>query len=85
LEQLELKQAVADLGITKTKAKAPANTTTKAKPVQPSKRAKRERSEMEAPRRQSSRLKKDVIDPNESPSRRKRREVILLVPPVVQY
>lgn len=73
LEELELKQAVSDLGIPKTKIKPP--TATKAKPVQPSKRPKREWSEVEAPRRQSSRLKKETIDPNESPATRKKREV----------
>jgi WD repeat-containing protein 76 len=72
LEELELKQAVADLGIPKTKA-------TSAKPVQPSKRAKRERFETDVPRRQSSRLKKEAVDPNESPKERKRREVRLLI------
>jgi hypothetical protein len=71
LEELELKQAVVDLGIPKTQA-APK---TKAKPVQPNKRAKRERPEIDAPRRQSSRLKKEVIDPNETPAERKQREV----------
>lgn len=73
LEELELKQAVADLGIPKTKA----TPTTKAKPIQPSKRIKRERAEVDAPRRQSSRLKKGAIDPNESPEERKQREVRL--------
>lgn len=76
LEELELRQAVADLGIPKTKA-APK---TKAKPIQPSKRPpKRERSEPDAPRRQSSRLKKGAIDSaNETPEERKQREASLL-------
>ncbi|KAH7921730.1 WD40 repeat-like protein [Leucogyrophana mollusca] len=70
LEQLELKDAVGQLGVP-AKTKAPAKS--KAKPVQPSKRVKRER-EVEAPRRQSSRLKKEVVDPNESPSKKRKRE-----------
>jgi len=71
LDELELKQAVADLGIPKTKA----TQKSKAKPVQPSKRVKRERSESDVPRRQSSRLKKGAVDPSESPAERKQREV----------
>ena len=72
LEELELKQAVADLGIPKVQA-APK---TKVKPVQPSKRVKRERSETDAPRRQSSRLKNGAIDLNElSPEEKRQREV----------
>ncbi|KAF8636726.1 hypothetical protein AX17_003529 [Amanita inopinata Kibby_2008] len=66
LEQLELKQAVEDLGVPRPKVKP------KAKPVQETKR-KREPSELEAPRRSSARLRK-VIDPNESPGKRRKRE-----------
>lgn len=40
----------------------------------------REDDKVEAPRRQSLRLRKEVVDPNESPSRRKRREVYLELP-----
>ena len=75
LEELELKQAVADLGMPKVQAVPKA----KAKPIQPSKRVKRERSDVDVPRRQSSRLKKGpgAIDPNESPEEKKQREVRL--------
>ncbi|KAG6845324.1 hypothetical protein H0H87_010781 [Tephrocybe sp. NHM501043] len=72
LEELELKQAVAGLGIAASVSKA----TTKAKvqPVQPKKRVKKEAAEVEAPRRQSSRLKRGAIDLDESPSKRQKRE-----------
>ena len=70
LEQLELKQAVEDIGIPKPKAKPTA------KPVRPAKR-KRETSEPEAPRRHSARLR-GVIDPNEGPAQRRKREVCQL-------
>ncbi|KAF5381091.1 hypothetical protein D9615_003996 [Tricholomella constricta] len=74
LEELELKQAVAGLGISpKPAPKA------KAKPVQPKKRVKKEASEAEAPRRQSSRLKRTAIDLDESPSKRQKREADLEV------
>ncbi|KAJ7685238.1 WD40-repeat-containing domain protein [Mycena polygramma] len=69
LEQLQLKQAVQNLVPVKTKA-----TKSQAKPIQSAK-AKRPREEVqEGPRRQSARLRKDAIDPNESPSKRQRRE-----------
>ncbi|KAK7467183.1 hypothetical protein VKT23_004241 [Stygiomarasmius scandens] len=68
LEQLELKQAVQDLGFP-----AKPKTSTKAKPVQPAKRVKKEKSEAEAPRRQSARLR-NVIDPSESPLKKRKRE-----------
>ncbi|KAJ7109432.1 WD40-repeat-containing domain protein [Mycena epipterygia] len=72
LEQLQLKQAVEDLIPAKPKA-----TKSQAKPIQSSK-TKRPRDETsEGPRRQSARLRKEVVDPNESPSKRKRREAEL--------
>ncbi|KAH7910178.1 WD40-repeat-containing domain protein [Hygrophoropsis aurantiaca] len=71
LEQLGLDDTAGQLGVPK--AKAPAKT--KAKPIQPAKRVKREREvEAQAPRRQSSRLKKEVVDLNESPSKKRKRE-----------
>ncbi|KAG5650769.1 hypothetical protein H0H81_011108 [Sphagnurus paluster] len=73
LEELDLKQAVAGLDITPKSAPP-----TKAKPVQPKKRVTKE--EVEAPRRQSSRLKRSAaIDVNESPSKRQKREAELEV------
>ncbi|KAF9013865.1 WD40-repeat-containing domain protein [Cyathus striatus] len=73
LEQLELKQAVDGLGLPPPKGKSKSSAT-KGKPVQPAKR-KREREPLpEAPRRQSARLRKNVIDPNESPGQRRKRE-----------
>ncbi|KAI3610521.1 hypothetical protein WG66_006944 [Moniliophthora roreri] len=69
LEQLELKQAVEELGLSKPKAPAPK---TKVKPIQPNKKVKKEK-EVEAPRRQSARLR-NVIDPNESPEKKRKRE-----------
>lgn len=70
-EDLGLKQAVKDLGTSKPAAQ------TKAKPVQPKARVKRERDEAEfAPRRQSRRLKQQHGDySNETPEERKIREV----------
>ncbi|KAE9409689.1 WD40 repeat-like protein [Gymnopus androsaceus JB14] len=70
LEQLELKQAVDALGFT-TKQAPPK---TKAKPVQSTKKVKKE-AEAEAPRRQSARLRGSTsIDPNETPSKKRKRE-----------
>ncbi|KAF8447319.1 WD40-repeat-containing domain protein [Boletus edulis BED1] len=70
LEQLELKDAVAALGVSVKPKPAPKP---KAKPVQAAKRVKRESTE-EAPRRQSARLRKDdAVDPNETPAQRRKR------------
>ncbi|KAF8552580.1 WD40 repeat-like protein [Imleria badia] len=70
LEQLELKDAVAALGVPVKPKPAPK---TKAKPVPAAKRVKRELTE-EAPRRQSARLRKDeAVDPNETPAQRRKR------------
>ncbi|KAF8838340.1 WD40 repeat-like protein [Paxillus ammoniavirescens] len=70
LEQLDLKDAGSSLGAYVKPKPAPKP---KAKPIQPSKRVKREAT-TEAPRRQSSRLKKDVVDPNETPVQKRKRE-----------
>lgn len=67
LEQLELTQAVASLPSKAPKAEP------KAKPVQPSKRSKASK-EAEAPRRQSARLRRGAVDPNEAPSQKRKRE-----------
>ena len=69
LEQLQIKQAVDKLIPAKAK---PAKS--QAKPIQPSKPKKTREAQSHAPRRQSARLR-DVPDPNESPAKRKRREV----------
>jgi hypothetical protein len=70
LEQLELKDAVATLGVQAKPKPAPKP---KAKPIPGIKRVKRELAE-EAPRRQSARLRKDVpADPNETPAQRRKR------------
>ncbi|KAL0565950.1 hypothetical protein V5O48_016065 [Marasmius crinis-equi] len=69
LEQLELKQAVEDLGFP-SKSKPPPKT--KAKPIQSAKKAKKEPA-IEEPRRQSARLR-NVIDPTESPDKKRKRE-----------
>ncbi|EIN07316.1 WD40 repeat-like protein [Punctularia strigosozonata HHB-11173 SS5] len=69
LEQLELDEAAAALGAQK-KRSAPT-----AKPVQPAKKkVKRESDEIPEPRRQSSRLKRSVVDPDETPAKRRKRE-----------
>ncbi|KAG6814381.1 hypothetical protein H0H92_010967 [Tricholoma furcatifolium] len=75
LEQLELKQAVAGLGISPSASKPEK----KAQLVQPKKRVKKETAHVEAPRRQSSRLKRAAIDLDESPSKRQKREAELEV------
>ncbi|PBK96921.1 WD40 repeat-like protein [Armillaria gallica] len=75
LEELELKQAVEGLGFqakpTKNEAKK------RAQPVQPSKRKQTKTEEQEPTvRRHSARLR-NVTDPNESPSRKRKREAEL--------
>ncbi|EIW85143.1 WD40 repeat-like protein [Coniophora puteana RWD-64-598 SS2] len=70
LEQLDLKDAASQLGVP---AKSKSQTKPKAKPVQPKKRPRQE-SEPVAPRRQSARLMKEVIDLNESPVTKQKRE-----------
>ncbi|KAI0035101.1 WD40 repeat-like protein [Vararia minispora EC-137] len=71
LEQLQVKEAVSALGIPAKPSPEP-----KAKPIQPSKKAKAksEKEVVEAPRRQSSRLKRAAVDPNESPAKKRKRE-----------
>ncbi|KAJ7709851.1 WD40-repeat-containing domain protein [Mycena rosella] len=78
LQQLQIKQvslkptqAVDDLIPVKSK---PA---TQAKPIQSAKTKRPREAGPEAPRRQSTRLRKEAADPNESPSKRKRREAEL--------
>ncbi|THH08660.1 hypothetical protein EW146_g8923 [Bondarzewia mesenterica] len=73
LEQLELKEAVAELGMP-AKHKASPQPKTRAKPVQPGKRKRNRELVQEPPRRQSSRLRGWSIDPNESPEKRRKRE-----------
>lgn len=71
LEELELKDAVASLGLSK-----PPPGKSSAKPVQSAKRVKRQRTEDVGPRRTSARLRTaPVIDPNESPRSKRQREV----------
>jgi hypothetical protein len=72
LEALELQGAGAEA------VRSKANHKDKPKPVQSSKAKKRTVTQVEdAPRRQSSRLRAHVVDPNESPSKRRKREVIV--------
>ncbi|KAF9218287.1 WD40 repeat-like protein [Gyrodon lividus] len=70
LEQLDLKDVRSSLGVQAKPRPAPKP---KAKPIQPTKRVKREAS-AEPPRRQSARLRKEVVDPNESPLQKRKRE-----------
>ncbi|TDL24768.1 WD40 repeat-like protein [Rickenella mellea] len=74
LEELDLTGVAAKLGLPSGSSKNTAKEKSKAKPVQPAKKVKRERDEVVAPRRQSSRLKREVVDPDESPSKRRKRE-----------
>ncbi|EGN95971.1 hypothetical protein SERLA73DRAFT_170411 [Serpula lacrymans var. lacrymans S7.3] len=72
LEQLDLKGVGTQMGFPANKVSPPK---AKAKPIQP--RIKREKPKIEAPpreTRQSARLKKEVVDPNESPSKKRKRE-----------
>ncbi|KDQ60939.1 hypothetical protein JAAARDRAFT_173322 [Jaapia argillacea MUCL 33604] len=71
LQQLDLKEAAVSLGAP---SKSTSNAKTKAKPIQPAKKRKREDVEEVVPRRQSSRLKKSVPDVNESPEKKRKRE-----------
>ncbi len=73
LEELELKQAVEGLGFSAKPTKKEAKK--KAQLVQPSKRKQTKTEEQEPTvRRHSARLR-NVTDPNESPSRKRKREV----------
>ncbi|KAJ3719734.1 WD40-repeat-containing domain protein [Lentinula raphanica] len=76
LDQLELKQAVEGLGFPDKKGSQKAKEKSQAKPVQPAKRVKKDSVEKDAPRRQSARLRSSavVVDPNESPSKKRKRE-----------
>ncbi|KAG2078259.1 WD40 repeat-like protein [Suillus decipiens] len=72
LEELDLKDAVTQLGIPPKPKPSPRK---RAKPIQPAKKVKREHLEVvEPPRRQSARLKKEVVDPNETAAQKKQRE-----------
>ncbi|EPQ58018.1 WD40 repeat-like protein [Gloeophyllum trabeum ATCC 11539] len=75
LEELDLKGAVAQLGLPSKGAQAK-RAAAAAKPVQPAKKRKREeKDEAPAPRRQSTRLRRaGAADPNETPAERKIRE-----------
>ncbi|KIK18943.1 hypothetical protein PISMIDRAFT_169387 [Pisolithus microcarpus 441] len=68
LEELGLKDTSTSLGLPPKHTPKP-----KAKPGQSAKRPKRELVE-QAPRRLSARLRKEVIDPNETPTQRRKRE-----------
>lgn len=69
MQGLALHHSSSLLGKTKNEKPKP-----NAKPVQPAKR-KRKDLEEEAPRRQSARLRKTTVVPNETPAERKKREV----------
>ena len=69
-----MKGAITNLALPADTSKAKA----KAKPVQPARKSKRTRDEAPVATRQSSRLRKETIDPNESPSKRIKREVCRL-------
>ncbi|TFK76374.1 WD40 repeat-like protein [Pluteus cervinus] len=76
LEQLDMKQALTDLSLPKSKVIEKPKPT--AKPVQPAKKVKeRVKEKIEPPRRQSTRLQKSVVDPNETPAKKRKREAEL--------
>lgn len=75
LQELELTDAVNNIGFSKKPPPPPPKAQTKAKPVQPAKRTKREAVEDPGPRRQSARLKRSADDPNESPEEKRARLV----------
>ncbi|TFK54762.1 WD40 repeat-like protein [Heliocybe sulcata] len=71
LEELDLKGAVADLGLPSFVSKEKS----KAKPVAAAKKRKREEEEGAVPRRQSTRLRRGaVVDPDETPEERRKEE-----------
>jgi flagellar motor protein MotB len=82
LEELDLKDAVTQLGIPPKLKPAPG---TRAKPIQPAKKVKREREVVDVPRRQSARLKKEVVDPNETAAQKKQREVSASTTIILQH
>ena len=82
LDELELTDAVDNIGFSKKPPPPPPKAKAKAKPVQPSKRTKREVVEDTGPRRQSARLKRSADDPNESPEKKRARLVRTLPNPV---
>jgi len=85
LEELELADAVNNIGFSK-KSSPPPKAKSKAKPVQPAKRAKREVVEDPGPRRQSARLKRSADDPNESPQKKRARLVrTCIIPSLLFY
>jgi hypothetical protein len=67
-----LQENVAQLGIGQ--QQKPSQAKKKAAPIQPAKKTKKDKPETVAPRRQSQRLRASVIDPDESPSRKRKRE-----------
>lgn len=71
LESLNLKDATANI----VSRKREIENEKRAKPIQPAKKIKREKLAIQEPRRQSLRLRKPVIDPNESPAKKRKREV----------
>ena len=75
LEELELTDAVNDIGFSKKSPPPPPKAKAKARPVKPAKRAKREVVEDAGPRRQSARLKRSAEDPDEGPERKRARLV----------
>lgn len=81
LEDLELADAVNNIGFSKKPPLLPPKAKAKAKPVQPVKRAKREVFEDPGPRRQSARLKRSADDPNEGPEKKRARLVSTLINP----
>lgn len=79
LEELELEDAVKNIGIPKKQPPPPPKAKARAKPVQPAKRLKREVAEDPGPRRQSARLKRSADDPNEGPEKKRARLVRALL------
>ncbi|KAL5529639.1 hypothetical protein ACEPAG_5624 [Sanghuangporus baumii] len=70
LDSLNLKDAAANI----VSRKREIEIEKKAKPIQPAKKVKREKLTVPEPRRQSLRLRKPIVDPNESPSKKRKRE-----------
>jgi len=75
LEELQLVDAVDDIGFSKNPPPPPPKAKAKAKPVKPTNPAKRKAVEDPGPRRQSARLKRSADDPNESPEKKRARLV----------
>jgi hypothetical protein len=71
LEELELKEAVSSMAAPSKKTEREK----KAKPIQPRKSVPKKETEDDGLRRQSARLRRTTVNPNETPAQKRKREV----------